>query len=530
MDSHFCASLHQLKLQLDVMNQRTAALLNRQPLSHHSDVSLQGFSARQVDTSACDSSSPLSLATMSSNIRQISAMVDTLAIKQETALKQLHTRLETITEQLDDFGLNHPHLTPPETPVSTVQHEPQPGSQHYSSPVWRPTTIKPSATVEDVGGYFDPHDRLSSAYHNSKPVIVDVSTFVARVNRVRRTKTIANIQDFLKGSALRWYDIGLKTDGSHMFDDSNRDFDLNAFCDSLITLFGFPGCLSAWMIGQIYPNNPPVGRSVLLEDYVFRALEAIRHNPVSDHRHVDPDAILKRAVALYNKDHGSSIQIKANVEGNDLVEKLKSLRILEFKSRGIGNLLSEEPESFEDPKPGQTFPEIITRAADQGEESSTPTINPQSSKSEAEDKVLSDPDTTVSDRRYFPAATSDDDDSKFRSRKQWQSLHPNGVATPESIGAMQPTRAGDPPNPTHVFKTIGQPGAFRPSLAPVNKSNVFTLPNQAANTSDYGYPPAGNSVFRPFKDNSIQRLPPSVAWDDYEKKFIGSLRGGAPLK
>lgn len=293
MDDHFHSSHKELRLQLDLMNSRTASILNKPG---------QQSNMLTPDSSRVDFSPSVTVDNMQ-QIKHIGATVGTLAKHQEDRFQALERQLNALSNKLDDLVLGNPQFTPPESPsesasVSSRSDTASISSQNPSMPC-SPSSDMPPATVADVGGYFYP-DYVQRG-RSDQQFITDASSFVGRVYRVLRTKSIPNIEIFLRGSALRWFHLGLRTDGTHLFDMFSGDFSLINFCDSLISLFGVPESSASAANIKTLPLTPSWMRSVIIEDYIFPALEYVR--PQENLYDVDSGAsvAVSKALALYNQ-------------------------------------------------------------------------------------------------------------------------------------------------------------------------------------------------------------------------------------
>ncbi|CAD0090584.1 unnamed protein product [Aureobasidium mustum] len=265
-------SLQQLRLQLDLMNKRTASVLNK---------------SRQHSTKVTHDSS---------QVGQLPSVI------------------------MADYAQQIKHIGATAEPYFDL-------SFGKSSDIPRQTSGMPSATVADVGGYFYPNHIQYT--HNNQQYISDALTFVGRVNRTLRTKSINNIEIFLRGSALRWFHIGLRIDGSHIFDHGSGEMNIAKFCQSLILLFGVPKSSRPESDNEAARLKVSSMRSGILDDYAFPALENARQQGVD----FDFDVVLKKAIKRYNKS-----SIPASVDPNilknkDLLEMLVCLRRSEFDQK-----------------------------------------------------------------------------------------------------------------------------------------------------------------------------------------------------
>ena len=332
MDDHFHSSLRELRLQLDLMNSRTASILNKPR---------QQSNMLTRESSEVDSPSS-AMADNMQQIRHIGATVGTLAKNQEDRFQALEHQLDALSDKLDDLALDSPQFTPPESPsesesASSRSETASISSQHSTMP-HSPQPTKAPAIVADIGGYFYPN--YVQRGHSDQQFITDASSFVGRVNRVLRTKSINSIEIFLKGSALRWFHLGLKTDGTHLFDKSNDEFDIARFCESLILLFGVPAFLENAVSNVTLPLTSSWMRSVIIEDYIFPALESERPQEKLYDKDSGATVAVRKALTLYNqnfKPYTVSLEISDYIaypeilDYRDLLDLLVDIRCSEVE-------------------------------------------------------------------------------------------------------------------------------------------------------------------------------------------------------
>jgi hypothetical protein len=268
MGDHFHSSLQELRQQLDLMNSRTASILNK---SRQHNIMLTH------DSSTVGQSTSVTTDNMN-QIKHIGATVGTLAKQQEDRFQKLEHQLDLLADKLDDLAPASPQFTPPESPgladsASCHSDTSSIPSHHSDMPRILRSEIAP-ATVADIGGCFYPN--FDQHGDSNQQYISDVLTFIGRVKRIRQTKSINNIEIFLRGSALRWFHIGLRSDGSHVFDRLDGEFAIDDFCGSLISLFGVPRALKT--VSHLDSLHLMVScmRSDIIEDYIFPALEYLR--------------------------------------------------------------------------------------------------------------------------------------------------------------------------------------------------------------------------------------------------------------
>ncbi|KAI4720376.1 hypothetical protein E4T48_03376 [Aureobasidium sp. EXF-10727] len=324
MDNYFHTSLHELKLQLDLMNTRTASILNK---SHQHSNNVTNNSS-QVGHFSSD------MADNAQQIKHIGATVGALARHQEDCYQTMMHQLDALSDKLDN--LTDHQFTPPESSGSSVSSE--------SCDMPRQSLDMPPATVADIGGYFYPHRGQSS--HSDQQYISDASIFVGRVNRTRRTKSITNLEIFLRGSALRWFHINLRVDGSHTF-DSHGELDIDRFCDSLILLFGVPKSLTSASHNKSVHLRPAWMRSVIVEDYVFPALEYARQQDTLGSLTAGMGVALSKAVELYNKSLRSQAMDPDILNSGDLLDILVRLRRSEYQQK-LDRIGSQQRQLLDD--------------------------------------------------------------------------------------------------------------------------------------------------------------------------------------
>ncbi|THX67335.1 hypothetical protein D6D05_09875 [Aureobasidium pullulans] len=358
-DDHFYSSLQELKHQLDLMNKRTALFLqqhslqNPSPNMSRSETSLLCpciFDRRPVDKPQIVPMQKFDQELHALEVQQ-KAMAEDLADR----FTDMEIELDSLFEQVNQMHSGKPQFTPPESPTpSTSPASPTPSisptfptpstlSVHDTlnpgaSPLDTSTMSRPPATVADLGGYFYPNR------HHATPgdmqYISDASIFVGRVNRALRTKSIQNLESYLKGSALRWFHIGLSLDGSHSYDDDKGQMDLTKFCESLIYLFGIPGFVAEESHEQARYLIMASMRSNILEEYAFPALEALRRQTTLGQPDVDANAALRKAVLKYNKDHPMLSVDLDILSCQDVLVDLARLRQQEFDIRREGASLT----------------------------------------------------------------------------------------------------------------------------------------------------------------------------------------------
>ena len=162
----FHTSLQQLRLQLDLMNKRTASVLNK---SHqHSD---------KVTHDSSQVGLPPAI------MADIGATVGALARQQEDRFQRLEHQLNLLSDKLDDLDLTGPQFTPPESSTLSIHENAEPFfnlpfGKSFNMP--RQPLDMPPATAADLGGYFYPNCIQRS--HSDQQYISDASTFVGRVN------------------------------------------------------------------------------------------------------------------------------------------------------------------------------------------------------------------------------------------------------------------------------------------------------------------------------------------------------------
>jgi hypothetical protein len=297
-----------------------------------------------------DSSTPGQLPSVATDntqqIKHIGATVGTLAKEQEDRFQKLEHQLDLLADKLDDLAPADPQFTPPKSPglsdsVSCRSDTSSISSRHFDTPRILRSEMAP-ATVADIGGYFYPN--YDQHGDTDQQYISDAYTFVGRVKRTRQTKSVNNIEIFLRGSALRWFHIGLRSDGIHIYDMMSGKFDLGAFCKSLISLFGVPKSLTTVVHVDSLHLIAPCMRSDIIEDYIFPALEYLRPQEDDFSPESGANTAVSNALALYKQssepcsvrteifDPGATFPPETS-DGHDLQCILGSLRRCEFEQK-----------------------------------------------------------------------------------------------------------------------------------------------------------------------------------------------------
>lgn len=253
-EGSFHHSLHQLKLQLEEMNKRTAEFLHlhnqRSPytnLPSTGDLHLPtGPAFWQL------------YRTLRGDIRVLDARIELI-----------EESIQTLSDRVDD--IEPTQLTPPDSPVTM--------NDYGSTPVGVETTATvsdPRLVVVDTPfwGVFDP-----SANSDLGPLDLytsDVFTFVAKLRRASRTKPIVDVEQHLRGMALRYYQLAYRTDGTNSFDLANGNLDVELFGRALIDLFR-PDAVSL-IRTETYTNFDAINGRKLIEDYAFKLIDLGRYN------------------------------------------------------------------------------------------------------------------------------------------------------------------------------------------------------------------------------------------------------------
>ncbi|KAG9566383.1 hypothetical protein KCU71_g4553, partial [Aureobasidium melanogenum] len=346
----FHSSLQQLRLQLDFMNKRTASILNKSH-QHHNKVT--------HNSSQVGHFPPVIMAENAQQIKHIGTTLGALASQQEDRFQKLEHQLNLLSDKLDDLALNHPRFTPPESSTSSIHEEAglcfhQPIAKSFNAPR-RPLDM-PHATAADLGGYFYPNHIQYS--HSDEQYISNASTFVGRVNQTLCTKSITNIEIFLRGSALRWFHIGLRIDGSHTFDDKNGEMDIAKLCQSLILLFGMPESSRPGVDIEALHLTSAFMRSAILDDYIFPVLETARQQGTL----ANLEVIISKAIKRYNQ---SSLPITLDpdiIENRDLLDMLVCLRRSEFDQQ-LDKIFSQKRRHLLDTTVSAKVPSENTKKA-----------------------------------------------------------------------------------------------------------------------------------------------------------------------
>lgn len=350
----FHTSLQQLRLQLDLMNKRTASILDKSH-QHPNSVTHNSSQVGQLTSAMADNAQ---------QIKHIGATVGALARQQQDRLETLEHQLNLLSDKLDDLALTNPQFTPSESSASSVHENAEkylnlPSDQSFYIP--RQIHGISSATVADVGGYFYPN--YAHYNHSNQHYISDALTFVGRVNRTLRTKSINNIEIFLRGSALRWFHIGLGIDGSHIFDCESGEMNIAKFCQSLILLFGVPKSSRPESDKEAANLASSSMRSIILEDFAFPALESARQQGADP----DFDVVLSKVIKRYNRSSTPFTMDFNNLKNKDLLEMLVSLRCNEFDQQ-IAIALAQKRQCFDGTTSAKVPAESIKKAGATGHE------------------------------------------------------------------------------------------------------------------------------------------------------------------
>ncbi|KAI5197615.1 hypothetical protein E4T39_07219 [Aureobasidium subglaciale] len=253
------------------------------------------------------------------SLNDLCAKLDTLTTQHHQHFETLHNQLNALSDKVDNVISDTPRYTPHESSTSSVLGDAAVSTLCPTAPAMPARSVsKPSASLVDIGGYFSPDHKYDQ--HSDHQYISHVSVFVARVNRVLRTKSISNIEAFLKDSALRWFNIGLCLDGSHVFDDESGNMNIAKFYSALPD----HGDQSRF---------EPSSRSVLLDMYILPALESRRLKTSLDQTDASVNNALRQAVKLHNRDH-KALSVDPNIIGDeDLSVEVARLRHRDLENR-----------------------------------------------------------------------------------------------------------------------------------------------------------------------------------------------------
>ncbi|KAK5156473.1 hypothetical protein LTR04_005600 [Oleoguttula sp. CCFEE 6159] len=223
-----------------------------------------------------------------------------------SGIRGLDARLELMEFRLDRLDDRLPSLepgTPPETPVShaaqlvdlvlpedstlTTPWTPLVTSTQTSQPSHAtepeiPTLGLPIAQAQDVG-FFDPClEDLATLipYSESHLWYSDVTLFIRKLKRVSRTHRILNIEQCLRGEALRWWHDGIGPNGIHELDNKP----LEVWYEALMKQFGNHMAMDSLLLfvkDQFILQDAAAGRQ-LIEDYGRYILKLVRHTQIPD--------------------------------------------------------------------------------------------------------------------------------------------------------------------------------------------------------------------------------------------------------
>lgn len=282
-EQRFHTSLSQLKTQLEAMNRRTASLLHHH--NPHSEVDLasdqmQSQSFPKVPEHLQLPNGPAFwqlFRSLRSDVRGLDARIELV-----------EERVEAISDRLDRRDPSQ--FTPSQSPSNFGDfmpshihggsaYVPQPALQAKEDPVTAPAP-KPVATTGDIG-YYNPDLVLNDemTMQNQHLYTSDVVVFVAKLRRASRTKQIVNVDQFLRGPALRLYRIGFGTDGTNIFDFQDEQCNVERLAGVLILVFGKSADALGLLEAGKYTLTDALDGRRLVQDYAFDMLELGRHLP-----------------------------------------------------------------------------------------------------------------------------------------------------------------------------------------------------------------------------------------------------------
>lgn len=273
-ESSFHHSLHQLRLHLDDMNQRTAHLLrNRQD---QQDREMRSDSLT-LPTGPAFWELYRALRT---DIRGLDARVELV-----------EDRIQNISDRLD--ALEPLRMTPPGSPppvngagqsdyVSNLRCSCSSGTTTTaaditSSHAGKEPNQKEIANVTDVGIF----DHSLSEDTEEPLATADAMTFIGRLKRTSRIKRIIDVEQFLRGSALKAYRLGVQSDdGINIYETENGELNIPMFQEMMFALFEREALQR--LENEKYTLDDLQNGRPLVEDYVFKMLTLARYLDLQD--------------------------------------------------------------------------------------------------------------------------------------------------------------------------------------------------------------------------------------------------------
>ncbi|GAB7354366.1 hypothetical protein MBLNU459_g4872t1 [Dothideomycetes sp. NU459] len=141
----------------------------------------------------------------------------------------------------------------------------------------------PVATLEDIG-YFDPEYTSNGDVTQMQHLYTsDVIVFVAKLRRTARSKNIVNVDQYLRGSALRLYRIGFGFDGTNIFDYDDGHCLVEHLAEALVAAFGKDSEASRLVDKEHSLTDASNGHRAFM-DYAFDLLE-LGFSAASQSRH-----------------------------------------------------------------------------------------------------------------------------------------------------------------------------------------------------------------------------------------------------
>lgn len=395
-EERFYTSLSQLKTQLEAMNRRTASLLD-----HHNQRTEVGIISGQAQRqSFLKVPEHLQLPngpvfwqlfqSLRSDVRDLDARIE-----------RVEDRVESLSDRLDQ--LDRCQFTPSQSSsstrkefmasrdvfdesVSSLHTVPQTGQG--SRAMYPTETHKLVAAIEDVG-CFDPEIAMEAetSMYSHHLRTSDVIVFVAKLKRASRTKQIVNVEQFLRGSALRLYRIGFGIDGTNVFDSEDGHCNVEQLAAALILVFGRHAEASGLMDAKKHTLTDTLEGSRLIQDYAFSMLELGRHLP-----DCSPEQA-RRATFLKIQ---SSLQ--ASYPGVFGVQSLKKVKTLQELLVHLHRLEHDHPRT------------------PTGKHRSTPPVQPPRHNPPNEDEVGHSPIIRLTDRQYSqPIVQQGETSAKLRT-------------------------------------------------------------------------------------------------------------------
>ena len=206
------------------------------------------------------------------------------------AFEQMNSRLGSVDDRVSRLEaqvmlINAAPFTPPASvtsedqwssqtstqthpPVQTTDQKPNNASQHHSEEV-------------QLGCIFHPElDRELVSSRDRHKYTADSALFVAKLRHAVFGKRAEYIGKHLRGSALRWFNLGFSQSGEHCHDDSDGNLNIEKFSSDLLLVFGDSNTAVQSMSKATFTDSDVRRRVSIVSDYalpIFEQARSIRH-------------------------------------------------------------------------------------------------------------------------------------------------------------------------------------------------------------------------------------------------------------